>query len=58
MLKGATLFAVWEDEPHRPTRDIDLLGLGEDSAEPLRRAFIEVCSTSVPDDGWRSTRTA
>ena len=51
MLKGATLFAVWEDEPHRPTRDIDLLGLGEDSAEHLRKAFIEVCSISVPDDG-------
>ena len=32
MLKGATLFGAWEGEPHRPTRDVDLLGFGEDSA--------------------------
>lgn len=51
MLKGAMLFAIWEDEPHRPTRDIDLLGLGEDSAQRLREIFAEVCDAGVPDDG-------
>lgn len=51
MLKGATLFAVWEDEPHRPTRDIDLLGLGEDSAERLRQVFADVCNVRVANDG-------
>ena len=51
MLKGATLFIVWEDEPHRPTRDIDLLGFGEDSAERLRAVFADVCSQAVADDG-------
>jgi len=51
MLKGATLFVVWEGEPHRPTRDVDLLGLGEDSAERLRAVFIDVCKQEVEDDG-------
>lgn len=26
LLKGALLFALWYDQPHRPTRDADLLG--------------------------------
>ena len=51
LLKGAMLFAVWEREPHRPTRDIDLLGFGEDSEERVRRVFVEVCGTPVEDDG-------
>ena len=50
-LKGATLFAMWEGEPHRATRDIDLLGSGDDSAERLRSVFAEVCGASVVDDG-------
>lgn len=28
VLKGAMLFHTWRDEPHRPTRDVDLLGIG------------------------------
>ena len=28
LLKGALLFSIWYDEPHRPTRDADLLGFG------------------------------
>lgn len=51
MLKGAMLFAVWEDQPHRPTRDIDLLGFGEDSEDRLRQVFANVCETSVAPDG-------
>lgn len=27
LLKGATLFTVWEGAPHRATRDLELLGL-------------------------------
>ena len=26
LLKGALLFSLWYDVPHRPTRDVDLLG--------------------------------
>jgi predicted nucleotidyltransferase component of viral defense system len=51
LLKGATLFAVWEADPHRSTRDIDLLSFGDDSAERLRDVFGDVCSKDVPDDG-------
>ncbi len=51
MLKGATLFAVWEEDPHRATRDVDLLGFGEDSAERLSGVFADVCRIPVPDDG-------
>ena len=28
-LKGAMLFALWFDVPHRPTRDADFLGVGK-----------------------------
>jgi hypothetical protein len=28
LLKGALLFDLWFDQPHRLTRDIDLLGFG------------------------------
>lgn len=49
LLKGALLFDLCFDIPHRPTRDIDLLGFG--SAEPLiaERIFRELCSAvAVP----------
>jgi len=28
VLKGSALFVIWLGHPHRPTRDIDLLGTG------------------------------
>src|SRR5690242_3035253 len=28
ILKGALLFELWTSQPHRPTRDLDLLGQG------------------------------
>ena len=28
LLKGAMLFALWYDMPHRPIRDMNLLGFG------------------------------
>ena len=40
VLKGAMLFRVWTDKSHRPTRDVDLLGKGENFAvrpEPTPR---------------------
>lgn len=30
VLKGAMLFALWHDVPGRPTRDLDLLGFGDE----------------------------
>ena len=44
ILKGAMLFSIWVDEPFRPTKDIDLLGFGEDSEERLRDIFSQVSS--------------
>jgi predicted nucleotidyltransferase component of viral defense system len=51
VLKGAMLFRLWADQPHRPTRDLDLLGKGEPSLEALSRIFRDVCGHLVEDDG-------
>jgi predicted nucleotidyltransferase component of viral defense system len=34
VLKGAALLLIWLAEPIRPTKDVDLLGFGDTSAEP------------------------
>ncbi len=49
-LKGALLFDLWFDVPHRPTRDADFLGFGPMDAESLEAALREVCGI-VADDG-------
>jgi hypothetical protein len=51
VLKGAMLFAIWADKPHRPTQDVDLLGFGTPSVERLQRMFGEICATAVEPDG-------
>lgn len=50
VLKGATLFLAWEGHLHRPTRDLDLLGLGSPDVDAVIRRIREVCSVPV-DDG-------
>ena len=50
-LKGAMLFVLWERNPHRPTKDLDLLFIPEHDQGELERIFKEVCSTTVSDDG-------
>jgi hypothetical protein len=45
------LFAVWTDEVHRPTKDLDLLGLVDDSAERLTILFRQICQVEVDPDG-------
>jgi Nucleotidyl transferase AbiEii toxin, Type IV TA system len=52
VLKGALLFALWYDKPHRPTKDADLLGFGADDADTLRATFNAVCAIDA-DDGVR-----
>jgi hypothetical protein len=49
MLKGALLFSLWYDQPHRPTRDADLLGFGPDDVESAVSAFREICQIPVAD---------
>ncbi len=49
LLKGALLFALWYDTPHRPTRDADLLGFGPDDAADLIATFREVAAMELGD---------
>lgn len=53
VLKGAMLFNAWTDQPHRPTRDIDLLGWGDSAVPGLEQVFREICECRVDDDGLR-----
>ena len=49
LLKGALLFSLWYDQPHRPTRDADLLGFGPDDIDSAVAAFREICAMEVED---------
>lgn len=50
ILKGAMLVTTWFEDPHRPTRDLDLLGFGESSAESMLATWKDICSIPA-DDG-------
>ncbi len=49
-LKGAMLFDLWFDLPHRPTRDADFLGFAPMDIEVLTATIREICGVAV-DDG-------
>ncbi len=49
LLKGALLFSLWYDQPHRPTRDVDLLGFGPDDIDTAVKAFRDICLIEVED---------
>jgi Nucleotidyl transferase AbiEii toxin, Type IV TA system len=51
ILKGALLFSYWTGAPHRPTRDVDLLGYGPPVLENLAKVFNELCHVEVTPDG-------
>ncbi len=51
LLKGAMLFQAWTASPHRPTRDLDLLGYGEPTPERCRNIVREIGALRVADDG-------
>ena len=50
LLKGALLFDLWFDIPHRPTRDIDFLGFGSADLPSIENIFKDIC-THETDDG-------
>lgn len=50
LLKGALLFTLWYDMPHRPTRDADLLGFGPSDLQSISQTFREIASITF-DDG-------
>ena len=49
LLKGALLFALWYDTPHRPTRDADLLGFGPNDEANLIATFRDVAAMNLGD---------
>jgi len=51
ILKGAMLFAVWTDDPHRATRDVDFLGFGDSAVNQIAQIFKELCAVQVEEDG-------
>ncbi|MDQ3031756.1 MAG: nucleotidyl transferase AbiEii/AbiGii toxin family protein [Myxococcota bacterium] len=51
VLKGATLFTLWRGNPHRATRDLDLLGFGPPAPEAVRAALVDVLELDVEADG-------
>jgi predicted nucleotidyltransferase component of viral defense system len=51
ILKGALLFAYWTGTPHRPTRDMDLLGHGAPEIALLEEVFRDLCKIEVQPDG-------
>jgi hypothetical protein len=50
VLKGALLFTLWYDLPHRATRDADLLGFGPSDTGSMAGVFRDIASVAV-DDG-------
>jgi predicted nucleotidyltransferase component of viral defense system len=49
ILKGATLFTVWQGEPHRATRDVDLLGHGAPTIERLVEIFRAIAAADTEE---------
>ena len=50
LLKGALLFTLWYDMPHRATRDADLLGFGASDLTSVAETFRYIAAVAV-DDG-------
>jgi len=51
VIKGAMLFSAWNEVPHRPTRDLDLLSFGTSDISRLEGVFREIVNTEVEPDG-------
>lgn len=49
LLKGALLFDLWFDIPHRPTRDIDFLGFGSSELPDIENTFKEISAIDAGD---------
>lgn len=49
VLKGAMLFNLWYAMPHRPTRDVDLLGFGPSDLGAIAQAFREIVAVAAQD---------
>lgn len=49
VLKGAMLMMSWFDDPHRGTRDLDLLGFGDPSEDAMLATFRSILARNVED---------
>jgi hypothetical protein len=49
VLKGAMLMMSWFDDPHRGTRDLDLLGFGNPSEDAMLATFRDILSQDGED---------
>lgn len=49
ILKGATLLGIWGDISYRPTRDVDFLTYGRDTAEAIAAVFRNICRIAAAD---------
>jgi len=50
VLKGAMLVTTWFADPHRQTRDVDLLGFGNPAPDAMLAVFQDACTIQL-DDG-------
>ena len=50
ILKGASLLAVWMDEPYRATRDIDVLALDGSDESYVRQVVATICEVPCAED--------
>ncbi|MEN8133802.1 MAG: nucleotidyl transferase AbiEii/AbiGii toxin family protein [Pseudomonadota bacterium] len=51
VLKGALMFTVWQAPVTRPTMDIDLLGITDNSVDAIVAIAREICMHEVENDG-------
>ncbi len=51
VLKGSLLFSVWNQDLHRPTKDADLLGFGDNGDKQILHDFQKICSIEIEEDG-------
>ena len=51
ILKGALMFSVWTGPGSRPTMDIDLLGIIDNSLKVIVAAVKDACGVDVEADG-------
>ncbi|MBI3188138.1 MAG: nucleotidyl transferase AbiEii/AbiGii toxin family protein [Gammaproteobacteria bacterium] len=49
LLKGALLFTLWYDMPHRHTRDADLLGFGASDLDSVAQTFRDIAEVEAND---------
>ncbi len=48
ILKGASLFLVWQEQSYRVTKDADFLSFGDPNLDRLSEIFREICQIECP----------